>query len=288
MRIRCKRFSNAMRPIVLSIMLGIVTVAAQTLAKKPAFDVVSVKAAKASTGIRVQANGGRLIASNVSVKMLVQRAYAAGNTGLFPNQMIGGPGWIDSDRFDVEGRLDGDGRTISQQQTWLMVQALLEDRFQLKTHYEMRELPVYNLVVGKNGSKLTRSEDQTPPNPKTPMGPTPFSDPRKAMPRGSFSASGIEVTTMAGNAVPLSRMVAALQTWMERPIIDNTNLTGLFDFKVDFTTPCGIIFACGPTDSTPIGPSLSSALDQLGLRLESAKAPVDLLVIDSVSKPTEN
>jgi uncharacterized protein (TIGR03435 family) len=273
-------------------MLGIATASAQTPAKKPAFEVTSVKAAKTSAGdrpvLRMQANGGRLIANYVTVKMLLQRAYATDDTGLFPNQMLGGPAWIESDRFDVEGRVDGDGRTISQQQTWLMVQSLLEDRFRLKTHHEMRELPVYNLVVGKNGPKLTRSEDQTPPNLETPVGPTSFNDPRKPMPRGTFSASGVEVTTMAGNAVPLSRMSSTLQRWVQRPVLDRTNLTGLFDFKVSFETPCGIIFACGSVDSAPLAPSLSSALDQLGLRLESAKTPGDILVIDSVSKPTEN
>jgi uncharacterized protein (TIGR03435 family) len=152
----------------------------------------------------------------------------------------------------------------------------------------MRELPVYALGVGKNGSKLVRSEDQTPPNLDVPLGPTQFLDPKKPLPRGTFSADGVQVTTVAGNAVPISRLANALQSWMERPVIDKTDLTGLFDFKFSFMTPCGILFACGPTDSTPIGPSLSAALDQLGLRLESAKAPVEVLVIDSVSKPPEN
>jgi uncharacterized protein (TIGR03435 family) len=84
---------------------------------KPKFDVVSVKPGKAGPGIgrgiRIQANGGRLIANNVSMKMLLRRAYSADNTNLFPNQTIGGPSWIDTDRFDVEGRVDGDGRSIS-------------------------------------------------------------------------------------------------------------------------------------------------------------------------------
>jgi uncharacterized protein (TIGR03435 family) len=264
----------------------------QTPAAKPKFDVVSVKPGKAGPGIgagvRMQANAGRLIANNVTLKMLVRRAYSADSTGLFPNQMIGGASWIETDRFDVEGRVDGDVRSVTQQQTWLMVQSLLEDRFQLKTHREMRELPVYTLVLGKNGSKLLPSKDQTPPNLDTPAGQSQTYDPKKPLPRGAFTAEGIEVTTVAGNAVPLSRLTSALQMWMDRPIVDKTALTGLFDFKFSFMTPCGIIFACGPTDSTPVGPSLSSALDDFGLRLESAKTLVEVLVIDSVSKPAEN
>src|SRR5215467_263390 len=107
----------------------------QTSATKPKFDVVSVKPARAGSGIgagiRMQANGGRLIANNVTVKMLVRRAYSTDGTELFPNQIIGGPNWIETDRFEVEGRFEGDGRSISQQQTWVMVQSLLEDRFEL-------------------------------------------------------------------------------------------------------------------------------------------------------------
>jgi uncharacterized protein (TIGR03435 family) len=151
----------------------------------------------------------------------------------------------------------------------------------------MRELPLYTLVVGKNGSKLVRSKDQTPPNPDTP-GPPQTYNPKQPLPRGAFTAQGTEVMTVAGNAVPLSRLASALQTWVERPVVNNTGLAGLFDFKFSFTIPCGIIFACGPTDSTPIGPSLSSALDELGLRLESTKAPVEVLVIDYVERPSEN
>jgi len=80
-----------------------------------------------------------------------------------------------------------------------------------------------------------------------------------------------------------------LQTFVQRPIIDKTNLTGLFDFKFNFTPDCGVIFACGPIDSTPSGPSLFAVLEQqLGLRLESAKGPVKVLVIDSVQRPSEN
>ena len=148
---------------------------------------------------------------------------------------------------------------------------------------------MYTLVVVKNGSKLVRSEDQTPPNLDKPPGPSQaFYHPKKPLPRGTFTFAGIAVTTVAGNPVPLSRLTSALQAWLERPVVDKTALTGFFDFKFSFMTPCGIMFPCGPTDSTPIAPSLSSALDDLGLRLESVKAPVEVLIIDSVQKPSEN
>src|ERR1051326_1299291 len=115
-----------------------------------------------------------------------------------------------------------------------MVQSLLEDRFQLKMHREMRELPVFTLVVGKNGSKVARSEDQTPPNLGVPFGPIQAFNPKKSLPRGTFTAEGIDVITMAGNAVPISRLATGLQAWTERPVVDKTGLSDLFDFKFSF------------------------------------------------------
>jgi uncharacterized protein (TIGR03435 family) len=203
--------------------------------------------------------------------------------------MTGGPGWIDTDHFDIEAVTGGAGPATSAQQTWVMVQTLLEDRFQLKIHHESREIPVYNLVIAKGGSKLSVSEDQTPPNLDAVGAPGAFFDPRKPLPRGILSSTGVDVQTVAGNAVPVSRLWTVLRTFVQRPIIDRTGLTGLFDFKFSFTPECGVIFACGPVDSTPSGPSLFDALEQqLGLRLESTKDPVEVLVIDSVQRPTEN
>jgi uncharacterized protein (TIGR03435 family) len=280
-----------MRSIPLALVIGMLAVAAisQTTQKRPVFDVISVKPAKAGGPIRMTAGGGRLIANNVTVKMLMLRAYAADASNLFPNQVIGGPKWIEADRFDVEAKVDGDAANISTNQTWMMVQSLLEDRFHLKVHHESQELPVFILTIARNGLKMTRSEDQTEPDMDAAGSSGKFYDPKKPLPRGVLSSGGVQVETVAGSAVPLSKLLPVLRSFGQRPVIDKTDLKGLFDFKFDFAPECGVIFACGPIDSTPIGSTLSAALENhLGLRLESAKAPVDVVVIESVQHPSEN
>jgi uncharacterized protein (TIGR03435 family) len=259
------------------------------------FDVASLKAAKPGERLSVVETGGRFAATGIDLKRLIQRAYAAGDSELFPNEIVGGPGWIETDRFDIEARPGGDA-PVARQQMWNMVRSLLEDRFQLKTHREMRELPVYNLVIGKNGAKIKLSDDQnvpdvaalTAPNER---GAAPFFDPRKPLPRGilSFTGDPSKGMTLAGSAVPLAKLTATLRLFVQRPIIDKTDLTGLFDLKLQFNPDCGVLFACGPGDPTPAGPSLFSEIEQeLGLKLESAKGLVEVLVIDSVQHPTEN
>src|SRR5207249_420833 len=221
---------------------------------------------------------------------------------------------------------------LSQDQMQLMLQSLLEDRFQLKVHSEKREVPTYNLVVAKNGPKMKLSEDQSrpipqgtpPPPPCTPPSatdatagqrgiPPPF-DPRGPTPRGVTRMSGSPSggMTMTATAVPISTLVNMLQGWAGRPIIDKTDLKGLFDFKLQFSpeglpnlpTPFGPIPGPGPgPGGGPAGnagptappalasdpaPSLFTAIQELGLKLESTKGPVEVLVIDSVQKPTEN
>src|SRR6185436_17718897 len=103
--------------------------------------------------------------SGLTLKMLVQMGYQKPNSsGPGPQiQVIGGPNWIDSDRYDINAKADCNGGALSREQSQLMIQSMLEDRFQLKAHLETRELPVYNLVVAKDGPKLKPSADQTPP-----------------------------------------------------------------------------------------------------------------------------
>ena len=91
-------------------------------------------------------------------------AYRNPGGGLLRQHVIGGPAWIDTDRFDIEAKVEGDSRAIPAAEVWRMVQSLLEDRFKLKAHRETRELAVYNLVVAKGGLKMKLSPDQTPPS----------------------------------------------------------------------------------------------------------------------------
>ena len=305
---------------------------------KPSFEVVSIKPSAPNLGIRGGGpRGDRYTMSGASLRMLLQQGYSKANSmPLFGQlQIIGGPSWIDSDRYDINAKADCSGGTITREQLQLMIQSMLEDRFQLKSHMETRELPIYNLVVGKDGPKVKKSEDQTPPplmaaGPPLPCGPAPAVPPVplpppppppvpgqagapfnfSSLPRGAMvmmmnPTSGM---TMAASGAPITNLIGMLQQQAGRPVIDKTDLKGLFDFKLNFLpenlpngfgpgnpflppggAPVAPPGALPPSTATDPVPSLFTAVqEQLGLRLESAKGPVDVLIVDSVQKPTEN
>jgi len=304
----------------------------QTAPQKPSFDVISIKpSAPLGNGpisIGGGAQGDRFTMNNATLRMLLQRAYQQpGNTPLGggPLQIVGGPGWMESDRYDVQAKADCSGGSIPREQLQLMVRSMLEDRFRLKARLETRELPIYELVVGKDGSKLKPSADQTPvdaplvrpPSPCEPApttgpfpggrgGPPPFS-PGSAPPRGStFMMIGTNGMTVKATASRLAVIVGMFQQQLGRRVVDKTGLDGLYDFELTFSSEGldspfggGLPFpppgAAGPPGAAPgtgtatePAPSLFTALQELGLKLESAKGPVEVLVIDSVEKPTEN
>jgi uncharacterized protein (TIGR03435 family) len=278
--------------------------------------------------------------ASANLRMLVQQAYQRIPSGASPVgvaapqlQIIGGPSWMESDRWDIQATADCSGGVLSREQLQLMIQSMLEDRFQMKAHVETREMPIYNLVPGKDGPKLKASEDQTPPNvgqtgPPQPCAPVPAPpvavpppppppgpgqrggplDPNFAMPRGGmFVMFGPTGLALRAAAVPISNLVNMLQNQVGRPIIDKTDLKGLFDFTLQFSPeglniPGPVTVGLPPpgAGAAPVGPggtstaasdpvpSLFTAIQELGLRLESSKGPVQVLVIDSVQKPTEN
>jgi uncharacterized protein (TIGR03435 family) len=322
--------------IIAAFAFAVVPMLSQTSpAQKPSFEVISIKpSAPNPAGIRGGgARGDKYTMSGATLRMLLQNAYQRPSSGgpLAQLQIIGGPSWIESDRYDIQATADCSGGVLSREQVQLMVQSMLEERFQLKAHMETRELPIYNLVVAKDGPKLKVSADQTPPaagitGPPLPCSPAPAVpaapppppppfpgqrggglDPNFVPPRGAMlmmmSPTGL---TMQATGVPLSNMINMLQNQVGRPIIDKTNLKGLFDFKLQFSPegltvptpfgglappagagPAGPAGAPSPNAADPV-PSLFTAIQELGLRLESAKGPVTVLVVDSVQKPTEN
>src|SRR5262249_45585915 len=141
--------------------------------RKPSFDVISIKPSAPPGGGPVRIGGGargdRYTMASANLRMLVQQAFqripVAPTVGVAAPQLqiIGGPGWMDSDRWDIQATADCSGGVLSREQLQLMIQSMLEDRFQMKAHLETREMPIYNLVTGKDGPKLKTSEDQTPP-----------------------------------------------------------------------------------------------------------------------------
>jgi uncharacterized protein (TIGR03435 family) len=318
----------------------------QNVAPKPSFEVVSIKPTDPNLNIRGGGpRGDRYVMTGATLRMLVQQAYANPNVQGAMLEIVGGPAWMDSDRYNIEAKADCSGGVISREQLLLMLQSMLEDRFQLKARVETRELPVYNLVVAKEGLKMKASADQTPmgggrgapqpcgPAPAAPALPPPPPPPPPGvggarggalfdaaqMPRGAMlMMANQQGMTVQGGAVPIGSLVMMLQQNVGRQVIDKTELTGLFDFVLRFSRE-GLAGPLGgapvPPGGTPFGPAggvgggvpgggltgatappvaldpmptLFSAVQELGLRLESTRGPVQVVVIDSVQKPSEN
>lgn len=271
--------------ILTSALAGAVSVTAQT-GTKPKFEVISVKATppNAPDGIAIMNRpGGRFVATNVTMAMLLGFAYR-----LRDFQIVGLQGWLTADRWDIEAKaaegsilsgLQPDPTSISPQA--LMVQSLLESRFQLKTHRDAREMSIYELHIAKGGAKIKLSEDQSPGQPGSQ--------------RGNLGMAGGKIE---GTAVQFAFFVNALSQQIGRTIVDRTGLKGLYDIQLVWTPEMpsandpGRFFGAGAVASPPpdaSGPSIFTALrEQLGIQLESSKGPVEVLVIDHAEKPSEN
>ena len=256
--------------------------------KVPAYDVVSVKLNKSESGmVRIMSKADGYSASNVSLMMLVQGAY-----GSREDLISGAPSWANSARFDIDAKVAGSDvdalKKLSPEQRRLMLPPLLADRFKLKVHTETKQLPVYELVVAKGGSKL---KEATPGDTyangfKGPDG-VGRAGPMRMGP-GQLSGQGLPVTSLAN----------MLSQELHHTVIDKTGLTGKYDFELNWTPDQGSdpMFK-GPdsgqhsSDAAPdsSGPSIFTAVqEQLGLKLQSAKGPVETLVIDHVEMPSEN
>lgn len=236
----------------------------------PSFEVATIKPSNPDTpgsSILVGRGGGNLFTTtNTSVNDLITFAY-----GLHARQVTG-PTWIDSDKFDVTGKPDQAGiPNVTQLRT--MVQKLLTDRFQLTFHREKKELSVYAITVAKSGPKI----DKTQATGNLPG----FGG------RGPGSIA-VRNATMAEFAEFLQSRI------VDRPAVDQTGLSERYDFQLKWTPDSARAAALGsgapPAPSGPDDPPdlFAAFQQQLGLKLESTKAPVDVLVIDKVQKPSEN
>ncbi len=211
----------------------------------------------------------------------------------------GGPSWINSERYDIEAKADGN--PSAQTMEGPMLQALLEDRFNLKIHRETRDILVYELTVAKGGPKL-----RPPPVPSPGAGiagvglwPMSEADCKRLDPPNlpdavcgaarAADAQGEKPAFVEYHGLTLDQTSAALVRVLDRPVIDKTGVAGIFHVHVEFA-PDGATpqFRPGPSDE-PVGPSIFTAFqEQLGLKLEPAKGPGEFLVIDSVERPSEN
>jgi uncharacterized protein (TIGR03435 family) len=250
---------------VLVLVMALGGIAALSLAQtgqKPAFETISIKPNDSASGSYRVDFGPYFKATNVTIRFLILQSY-----GVFESQLVGGPDWLNSNRFDIRARAES-GTNPHGPEAMVLVQSLLEDRFQLKSHRELRELPVFNLVIAKGGPKLKQTVDMNAPASGGTRGAPP-------------------VMEMYGTGNTIEMLINRFARQVGRPVIDKANLAGKYDFSVTFDprppTPTNDI----STESG--GPDIFTAIqEQLGLRLEASKAPVDVLVIDSVQRPTEN
>lgn len=235
----------------------------------PTFEVATIKPSKPdSQGKGFLVKGRRFSTLNTSFRDLLTFAY-----GIQSKQIVNGPPWLESDKYDLEAQPDGEGQPNDKQ--WKsMLQKLLASRFKLAFHREKRELPAYVLVVAKNGPKLVKSQGD--PN---------------GLPSLFFRGLGVLPATNASMADFAGLLQGAV---LDRPVVDQTGLEGRFDFMLKWTPDESQFKDLGmkvppPSGAADAPPSLFTAIqEQLGLKLQVMKAPVEVLVIDHVEKPSQN
>ena len=235
----------------------------------PTFEVATIKPTKPGTQGKLMTVRGRAFTTiNTSLSDLVTFAY-----DVHPRQIAGGPAWLEAEKYDLTAQPEGDGQpNLKQLKT--MVQKLVADRFKLSFHRDKKELSVYAIVVTKTGSKLTKSEGD--PN---------------GLPGLFFRKLGVlqvRNATMADFAGVMQNSV------LDRPVVDQAGLPGRYDFTLTWTPDDSQFGGLGitvppPTDDAAAPPGLFTAIqEQLGLKLDATKAPVEILVVDRVEKPSEN
>jgi uncharacterized protein (TIGR03435 family) len=266
--------------------------------RPPVYDVASVKPNREATAVlRFQAAPGRYSWTANTLKGLIGIAFQ--RTAFDSREVIGGPDWIDKDRFDVTVQApagavlnDPDGFPGG---VFAMIRAVLADRFGLVTHNETRERPVYALTVARADRRLGPGLKRIDSDCAEAMRQlaVPAAGPRPPGPPPCSFGGG--PGRIQGNIVSLAMVAAILGRTVGRPVIDRTGVEGYFNVTLDYAPEAGITGplppGVAPPDPTPRNdaPSIFSALqEQLGLKLESTRAPVDVLVIDRASQPTEN
>jgi uncharacterized protein (TIGR03435 family) len=271
-----------MRNAAFILIASVVLVRAVLHAQSPAFEVASIRpnvSPVQGAGLAGPQPGGRFIAVGVTLRRLVGGAY-----GL---QVFGGPAWLDSDRFDINARASSDAPPS---EIVGMVRSLLTDRFKLAYHIETREMPVYILTTARNdrrlGPEMRQSDarcEQEARNyvPKLAPGPPPCGDFR------------LGARALTARGMTMQRLAGLLQDRVGRPVIDRTDLTAAYDLELQWSSDLGLQQAppgaAGASELTPEGLSLFTALqEQLGLKLEAMRRPVDVIVIDSAEPPTPN
>jgi uncharacterized protein (TIGR03435 family) len=258
---------------------------------RPTFEAASVKPVQSGSLKLINTPPGRFFATGQSLKSLIMFAY-----GMRDYQVVGGPNWVERDLWEIQATISEGNlppkravATPGLDSTNLMLQSLLEERFHLRFHLESRLFPTYELVVANGGAKITPSKDQTVPEPSTDI---------VSLDALSKSQHYIRTTRgrITGRGVPISFLVTTLSANVNRPIADKTNLTGLYDFDLEWTPdtspgvgPAGATFDA-PGANQDIGATsiLSAIQEKLGLQIKASKGPLDVIVIENAAHPDEN
>jgi uncharacterized protein (TIGR03435 family) len=307
--------------------VGMALFACLALAQSPdrslTFEVASIKpAAQQPMGrIMIGMRGGpgtrdpgQVTFTNAPLSLLITHAYDV------KNYQVSGPSWMDSAHFDVTAKVP---QGATKEQFQIMLQNLLAERFKLVMHKEKKQLPIYALIVGKGGPKLKESAVTAPadagePKDPPPMPPGPPAMGKDGFPKPPAGARGMMMMfngnrfRMQANQATIAQLADMLSNQLGRPVIDETGLKAQYDVTLEFspeglTMMKGMPMPMGPPPpggaagggpdggrdgghEAESGPTIFSAIqEQLGLKLESRKGPVDLIVVDSVEKtPTEN
>jgi len=237
------------------------------------FEVGTIKrsqpGAPQDSEVRPAPGGRRYVGTNVDLRSYLYVAYQ-----VRPEQIVGGPSWADTEHWDLNAEAE---RPASIEDLHIMLQSFLTERFKLQFHHETKEMAVYALTVDKNGTKSLKL------HPGASAGDVIL----------NRTVEGLIHDKWSAHCASMDFFTWRLSAWMERPLLNQTNLDGCFDFDLSFTRdlPAGIkegqLFNGAPIDT--YGPTIFQALPaQLGLRLEAKRGPVDVLVIDHAEKPSED
>lgn len=238
-----------------------------TAAKLPVYDVVSIKPSKSgSVGSVFRTGEDTFTATNVSLKSLISMAF-----DIKPDLISGVTGPVDSVQFDVIAKILEPNPDVliklSNKQRQSMLLPFLEDRFQLKAHTEIKILPIFEMIVTKDGPKFKQSPDSAKPSPGWGTG------------NGMFTAHDLSMTTVA----------VVLTDLVHRTVINKTGLKGNYDLNLKWSQDDAPASSISANPSTDTGPSIFTALpEQLGLKLKPAKGPVETLIVDHIAMPSAN
>lgn len=280
-------------------------IAAQAPLVTPKFDVTSIRpcqprgrGGRGGNGSTPASSPGRLNLDCMSVRLIVFEAFVRDPKSRFPLlSPIEGPDWIDSERYQISAVADNKASIEIMQGP--MLRALIEDRFQAKTHRETREMPAYILGVVRGGSKLKPFREGTCIAQDVPAFPPfpPGQEPPKGW-KGGLLHCGALLGRISGPnrlmdiyGISMGQFAKMLAPWLGRPVVDKTGLTGLFEIHLEYGPDETMPDALPPSFVTnePRGPSIFTAVqEQLGLRLDSGRGPREFLVIDRIERPTPN